>query len=58
MKYLKNIFWGKWKITRTIWPYPEGYGVIRHHLLTGERVLLDTGLSHEEAEKSCKELNQ
>lgn len=41
----------KWRVIRTIRPYPEGYGTYNRH------VLLDTGLSREEATEICKELN-
>lgn len=49
--------WTKWKVARTIWPYPEGYGTYRENIITGERTILDTGLTREAAEASAKELN-
>lgn len=54
---LKNIFWTKWKIIRTIWPYRDGYGVYRKHILTGEKVVLETGLKRVDAERIAKEEN-
>lgn len=53
----KGILWSKWKVAKTIWPYPEGYGVYREHLLNGHREILDTGIPKERAEETAKELN-
>jgi hypothetical protein len=57
MKWFKNLFWSRWMLIRTIWPYKEGYGTYRKNRLTGERMVLDTGLTKEEAQYSADELN-
>ena len=44
----------KWIVCRTIWPYPEGYGVISKN----KRIIIDTGLSKEEAQNVCDEMNK
>ena len=49
---------GRWKVVRTIWPYPEGYGVMKKNFWTGKTTILDTGLSYAEAKKSAAELNR
>lgn len=53
---LSNLFKHKhkWKVVRTKWPYPDGYGT---HC-KGCRTVVDTGLSKEEAEARAKELNK
>ena len=50
-------FYTKWKVIRTIWPHPEGYGTYRTNILTGVKTLLDSGLTLEQAKQTCKELN-
>jgi hypothetical protein len=57
VKAILNSGWSKWKAARTIWPYPDGWGTYRENHLTGERTILDTGLSKDDAEKKAKELN-
>jgi hypothetical protein len=52
-----GLFWSRWKVIRTIWPYPDGYGVYRKNYLTGARVVLDAGLTKEAAHESARELN-
>lgn len=52
MKWFKHKH--KWVVQRTIWPYPEGYGTY----CPGCKMVLDTGLSKEEAEETVKELNR
>lgn len=52
-----KLFWSKWKVARTIWPYPDGWGVYKENYLTGEKVIIDTGLPKESAEASAKQLN-
>lgn len=47
-----------WKVTRTIWPYKEGYGVYKRHFLTGNITMLDDGLTKCEAQEAANELNQ
>ena len=44
---------GHWEVIRTIWPYKHGYGTINKK----KKMVLDTGLSKEEAVSRCKELN-
>lgn len=39
-----RIFWTKWKVARTIWPYKDGWGVFRENWVTGQKVVLETGL--------------
>lgn len=43
----------RWEVIRTIWPYPEGWGVWQ----PSTRTIIDTGLPKEEAERICKEMN-
>ena len=43
----------KWEVVRTIWPYEDGYGV----LSVDRRVIVDTGLSKEEARSICDQMN-
>lgn len=57
MKFIKNIFWTKWKVCRTGWPYREGYGTYRKNWLTGNMTILDTGLTKEQAKAAINELN-
>jgi hypothetical protein len=42
-----------WKVARTLWPNPVGWGVY----CKGCKTLLDSGLKKEEAERRCRELN-
>lgn len=55
---LKNLFWSKWKVARTIWPYREGWGTYRVNRLTGEKCILDTGLTKEDATSIVDEMNK
>jgi len=57
MKLFKNIFYTKWKVCRTGWPYRVGYGTYRKYWLTGEITLLDSGLTKEYAKSAADELN-
>ena len=50
-------FISKWKVIKTIWPYEEGYGIYRENHITGQRTLLDSGLTKEQAEEECRKLN-
>lgn len=43
----------RWVVVRCGWPYPEGYCAHNPHRKTS----IDHGLSREDAEESCKELN-
>lgn len=45
---------GPWEVRKTIWPYKEGYGT--YNPIT--RTIADTGLSREEAQLRCDELNK
>ncbi len=46
--------WQKhWIVTRTIWPYKDGYGTYDRKTHT----VLDTGLTREEAQLECAVLN-
>ena len=49
-------FYKKYKIAKTNWPYPEGYGVY-FKTFTGQTTILSTGLTKEEAEKELGHLN-
>lgn len=44
----------KWRVARTIWPYPPGYGTYCKGCMT----VVDTGLSKEEAEQAAAKLNK
>lgn len=52
---LKNLFKLKphWEVRRTIWPYKDGYGVYD----AGRQILLESGLSKEDAQRICDEEN-
>ena len=43
----------KWTVVRTIWPYPDGWGVFNETT----RTLLDSGLSKQRAESIVASLN-
>jgi len=58
MKRFIKLFWSRWKVSKTIFPYPEGYGTYRINYLTGQRTILDTGLSKEYAKQTVIELNK
>jgi len=49
----KRIIGDHWVVRRCIWPYPEGYATYNPF----RRTILDTGLTKEQAEELCKELN-
>jgi hypothetical protein len=53
IKAIKKLLAPKWEVRRTIWPYPEGYGVY----CPATSTILDTGLSKEQAQKIVDELN-
>lgn len=48
------ILFKKWKVIKTIWPYKDGYGT--YNKITN--TLLDSGLTKEDAETRCLELNK
>lgn len=58
MKFFNKVVWSKWKVIRTIWPYPEGYGIYRDNVVTGNRVILETGLTKEDAQYRCNLQNE
>ena len=43
----------KWIVLRTIWPYPEGWGVCSRD----RRTILETGLTKEQAQRICDRAN-
>lgn len=51
MNILTKLTWSKWQVIRTIWPYSEGYGVYRENYLTGNKTILETGLTKERAQE-------
>lgn len=53
---MANIFTAKWKVIRTIWPYKDGYGVYKEDWF-GNKTILHTGLSKEQAQVECEKLN-
>jgi len=58
IKTIKKAAWSKWKVARTIWPFPDGWGTYKENYLTGERIILDTGLTKEKAIESANKLNK
>jgi hypothetical protein len=44
----------RWTVRRCGWPYAEGFATYNRH----RRMVLDTGLTREEAEAACNELNR
>lgn len=43
----------KWEVRKTIWPYPDGYGVYQ----PATHTLLDAGLPREQAQAIVDQLN-
>jgi hypothetical protein len=39
----------KWKVGRCCWPFPEGYATVFY--LRGQRTIVDTGLTKEQAQE-------
>lgn len=56
-KWFKGLFWTKWKVCSTIWPYDEGYGAYRKNILTGSLTIIDSGVTHGTAMRTVNELN-
>lgn len=56
MGFLRDLFKHKhnWKAIKTIWPYPDGYGVY----CAGCNKVVDTGLSKKQAQTIAKEMNE
>lgn len=57
-KFIHRLLWTRWKVIRTIWPYPDGYGTYRSHRFNGKRTIMDTGLSKEQAQMEAELLNK
>lgn len=56
---MKKIMWSKYKVIRSIWPYPDGWGVYRHHIFDERnREITDAGLTKEAAQQAADELNR
>ena len=53
MGLLKSIIGDVWEVRRCLFPYPEGYATYNPY----KRTILDTGLTKEEAQRICDELN-
>ena len=55
-KRLKRVLTGKgvWEVRRTIWPYPDGWGVYNPTTHT----ILETGISQTQAQQICDRLNE
>jgi len=47
------MFFKQWIVRKVIWPYLGGYGVYNKR----HKTILDVGLSREQAEYICKQLN-
>ena len=55
MGRLTRLFLGdKWEPRRCCWPYPEGWATYNRF----KNAIADTGLTKEEAQRRCDELNQ
>lgn len=54
-RLLKRLFCAQWKVARSGWPYPEGYCTYKRSW--GRTTILDTGLTKQQAEEACRELN-
>lgn len=52
--WIGQLFHGRWVVRRTIWPYRDGYGTY----CPRKRMVLDTGLTKEQAIAACRELNK
>lgn len=57
-RWFINLFWTKWKVTKTTFPYHDGYGVYRINRLTMELKLLDTGINEKICEDLAEEMNR
>ena len=52
MSLIKMLLGDVWEVRRCLFPYPEGYGTYNPY----RGMILDTGLSKEEAQRRCDEL--
>ena len=52
---IKKVLTGddRWEVRRTIWPYKDGWGTYN----PARGMVLDTGLTKEQAQAACDELN-
>ena len=48
------MFGKNWVVRKTIWPFPNGYGVYN----TKTKTILETGITKREAQQICDELNR
>lgn len=57
MKWIKKLIrqetGNRWEVRKTIWPFPEGYGTYNPY----RKMILDTGLTKERAQKICDDMN-
>jgi len=56
LKFIKRLFRSRWRVCRTGFPYTYGYGTYKKTIRG--KILLDSGLTKEEAKAACKELNE
>lgn len=53
--WLKRLIYGKWRVVRTGWPYPAGFGVYNKRRM----ILSDSGLrSREQAVAIAERMNR
>lgn len=57
MKFIRWVLYTKWKVIRTTWPYPEGYGTYRKNRWNGQITLLDSGLTKDQATEIAQQMN-
>lgn len=55
---MKKLLWTKYKVIKTIWPFNDGWGTYREHIVTGQRQIVDTGLPYQQAVDAAAELNE
>lgn len=62
LRWFTNLFtpiiYTKWKVSKTIWPYEPGYGIVRRNRITGSGTILDTGTTRMYAEIEVRILNE
>jgi hypothetical protein len=52
-KIIKKLTGNQWEVRRCCWPYPDGYATFN----PSKNMVLDTGLTKQEAQERCDELN-
>ncbi len=52
-RFFKRIIGDRWEVRRCLWTYQEGYATYNPYRET----ILDSGLSKEQAQKICDNLN-